>query len=327
MLYPLTFNPAFKERVWGGRNLERLYQKQLPPEIPVGESWEISDRAETTSVIRNGPLAGKSLRWLMEHCQAELFGDAQPTDSRFPLLVKILDADERLSLQVHPPDAIAKRLGGEPKAELWYVAATRPGAEIYAGLKHGVTRDEFTGRIRDGTVADCLHRLSVRPGDAIFLPGGRVHAIGAGVVIFEIQQNSDTTYRIFDWNRKGLDGKPRELQVEQSLQSIDFKDFEPKLVPAGFEKRDGLDVRILVRNSPFSVCECTLPAQAGVQLDCRQMTILGLLSGSVAIVHGALGTTLTPGGFCLLPSSLGKVMLDSKSGAHFLKTTLVDPAA
>ena len=149
MLYPLTFRPTFKQRVWGGRELERLYHKPLPPGVPIGESWEISDRPGDVSVVANGPLAGKDLRWLMENHAADLLGDAQPQGGRFPLLVKILDAQEKLSLQVHPPAATASALGGEPKTEMWYVAEAAPGAELYVGLKRGVTRAEFERRIQD----------------------------------------------------------------------------------------------------------------------------------------------------------------------------------
>src|SRR6266568_2844204 len=233
MLYPLTFEPIFKERVWGGRKLEELYQKPLPAKTPIGESWEVTDRPEGVSVIANGPLAGKDLRWLMEHHAGELLGPARPQGGRFPLLIKILDAQERLSLQVHPPADVAARLGGEPKTELWYIADAQPGAELYAGLRRGATRAELERQIQEGTVADCFHRVAVKPGDVMFLPSGRVHAIGAGIVVFEIQQNSDTTYRVFDWNRPGLDGKPRELHIPQSLASIDFEDFEPALFERG----------------------------------------------------------------------------------------------
>src|SRR5712672_2761575 len=253
MLYPLTFHPIFKERVWGGRNLERLYKKPLPPGIPIGESWEISDRPGDVSVIANGTLAGKDLHWLMEHHPKELLGDAQLAGGRFPLLIKILDAEETLSLQVHPPAHKASELGGEPKTEMWYVADAKPSAELYVGLKRGVTRDLFERKIKAGEVADCFHRVSVKPGDVMFLPSGRVHAIGGGLVIFEVQQNSDTTYRVFDWNRLGLDGKPRELHVAQSLASIDFNDFEPKRVETQFESGPNFRFRQLVQDPLFNV--------------------------------------------------------------------------
>ena len=230
MLYPLAFHPIFKERIWGGRELEKLYGKKIPAGKLIGESWEISDRPGDESIVANGPFAGKSLRWLMENHAAEILGGAKPAArGRFPLLCKILDAREKLSLQVHPPASKAAELKGEPKTETWFIADAAPGAELFVGLKNGVTRAEFEKRISDGSVAECFHRVPVCAGNVMFLPSGRVHAIGAGLVIFEIQQNSDTTYRVFDWNRVGLDGKPRELHIPQSLESVDFNDFQPKL--------------------------------------------------------------------------------------------------
>ena len=256
MLYPLTFQPIFKDRVWGGRNLERIYQKALPPKIPIGESWEITDRPEGVSVIANGPLAGQTLRWLMENHRRDILGtDAAPTGS-FPLLVKILDAKDTLSVQVHPPASIAAQLQGEPKTEMWYITDATPGAELFAGLKPGVTRAQFETKIADGTVADCLHRMPVQAGDVMFLPSGRLHAIGAGNVIFEIQQNSDTTYRVFDWNRVGLDGKPRELHVPQSLASIDFNDFAPSLIKSIYSRNPTFKVRYLVNDPLFRIDAC-----------------------------------------------------------------------
>src|SRR5580700_7990926 len=179
ILYPLTFQPIFKERVWGGRNLERLYKKSLPPGPPIGESWEITDRSGDVSVIANGPLAGKDLHWLMKNHGAELLG-AGKVPERFPLLIKIIDAQDKLSLQVHPPAALAAKLGGEPKTEMWYVAEASPDADIYVGLKRGVTRADFERRIGDGTVAECFHRIPTKKDDALFLPSGRVHAMGGG---------------------------------------------------------------------------------------------------------------------------------------------------
>src|SRR4029077_4063759 len=173
-LYPLTFQPIFKERVWGGLALERRYKKNLPPKVPIGESWEISDRPGDVSVITNGPLAGKDLHWLMEHHAKELLGHEQLVGARFPLLVKLLDAEEKLSLQVHPPAHKAAELGGEPKTEMWYIVRATPGAELYVGLKRGVTRAEFEQKIRAGTVAECFQRIPVAAGDTMFLPSGRV---------------------------------------------------------------------------------------------------------------------------------------------------------
>jgi mannose-6-phosphate isomerase len=319
MLYPLTFQPIFKQRVWGGRELERLYHKPLPPGVPIGESWEITDRPGDVSVITNGPLAGKDLRWLMENHAAGLLGGAKPQRGRFPLLIKILDAQDKLSLQVHPPAARAAELGGEPKTEIWYIAEAAPGAELYVGLKRGVTRAEFERKIKAGTVAECFHRVSVRPTDAMFLPSGRVHALGAGLVIFEIQQNSDTTYRVFDWNRLGLDGKPRELHVPQSLASINFNDFEPSLLPQAFVRQGAQLVRPLVSDPLFTVEAHQADPGTSVPLQPSKMQIIALLAGQIQVGSGQETLVLAPGQFCLVPASLTQVALQAETPATFLR--------
>jgi mannose-6-phosphate isomerase len=319
MLYPFTFHPTFKQRVWGGRELERLYHKPLPPGVPIGESWEISDRPGDVSVVSNGPLAGKDLRWLMEKHAADLLGDAQPQDGRFPLLLKILDAQEKLSLQVHPPAAVASSLDGEPKTEMWYVAEAAPGAELYVGLKRGVTRTEFEQRIKDGTVAECFHRIGVQAGDAMFLPSGRVHALGAGLVIFEIQQNSDTTYRVFDWNRLGLDGKPRELHIPQSLASIDFDDYEPSLLPRASVPNGMQRVRPLVSDPLFTAEAQEAGAGTRVALQPKRAQIVALLAGRVQVCDATVSLALAAGQFCLVPASLAQVTVLAETPATFLR--------
>ncbi len=323
MLYPLIFQPVFKERVWGGRELERLYGKKLPPGAVIGESWEISDRPGDASVIANGPLAGKDLRWLMTHHAPEILGGAKPAaDGRFPLLCKILDARDKLSLQVHPPASKAAELGGEPKTEMWYIADAAPDASLYVGLKHGVTRAEFEKKISDGSVADCFHRIPVHAGDTMFLPSGRVHAIGDGLVIFEIQQNSDTTYRVFDWNRVGLDGKPRDLHVAQSLASIDFNDFEPKLVETKPTLIAGstYKLRNLVQDKLFNVHEMTIKTPEFILMKGGAMKIIAVVKGAVK-VHCAgceNPVELFPGQFCLLPASLIMPEVETKPNTTYL---------
>jgi mannose-6-phosphate isomerase len=319
VLYPLTFHPISKERVWGGREMERLYKKKLPAGRPIGESWEISDRPGDVSVIANGPLAGKNLRWLMENHRAELLGDAKPAnENRFPLLCKILDAREKLSLQVHPPAHKAAELGGEPKTEMWFIADAAPGAELFVGLKRGVTRAEFEKKVETGEVAECFHRVPVRAGDAMFLPSGRVHAIGPGLVIFEIQQNSDTTYRVFDWNRVGLDGKPRELHVAQSLASIDFNDFEPALVQGRFTG-NAVKVRPLVNDPLFNVETVKMKSGAGMNLKSRTLQIVATVSGRLEIQGGSASVKLSAGQFCLVPACLERTEITAKSDAAWLR--------
>jgi len=321
MLYPIIFEPRFKDRIWGGRELERLYGKRMPASQPIGESWEISDRPGDASVIANGPLAGKDLRWLMEQHAAEILGEAQPAAAgRFPLLCKILDARDKLSLQVHPPASQAAALKGEPKTEMWYIADAAPGASLYVGLKRGVTRAEFEQKIADGTVADCFHRIPVRAGDTMFLPSGRVHAIGDGLVIFEIQQNSDTTYRVFDWNRVGLDGKPRELHIAPSLASIDFNDFEPKLVPANYRQAAGFQFRQLVEDPLFNVQEMVFEKAGSLTLAGEYLRIIAVTKGEATLAddRSGMAAVLKPGDFCLIPACLKNVAVKASPATAFL---------
>lgn len=318
MFYPLTLQPILKERVWGGQRLAALYGKPVPPQARVGESWEITDRPEGVSVVAEGPLAGRNLHELLRDYPREIMGRAAAPGGRFPLLVKLLDAREKLSLQVHPPAALAGALGGEPKTEMWYVAEADPGAAIYVGLRRGVTREEFTRRIGDGSVAECFHRVAIQAGDTMFLPSGRVHAIGGGCVIFEIQQNSDTTYRVFDWNRVGLDGQPRELHVEASLRCVDFADFEPDLVRAKPALvGDGLVTR-LVDDPLFQVEHWRCPTGAAAVLSCAdRCLIIGALA-PLRVAGGGREVSLSAGGFALIPSCLERVEVSVANRADFL---------
>lgn len=229
-MQPITFQPIYMERIWGGRQLEDTYGRKLPkPDAPYGEAWEIVDREEAQSIVDAGEFSGKSLHQLWTEKRSEVFGENLPDSERFPLLIKILDCADDLSIQVHPPAEIAQRLGGEPKTEMWYIADCLPSAKLYLGLKNGTNRESFEAAIADGSVANEVHAIVPKNGDSIFIESGRLHAIGAGFLIHEIQQNSDTTYRVFDWNRTDSAGNPRELHVAESLACIDFTDIEPEM--------------------------------------------------------------------------------------------------
>jgi mannose-6-phosphate isomerase len=228
MAHCLTFTPLYQPRVWGGQKLNEVFGRALPINTPIGESWELVDRPNEQSVVNRGQYEGWSLHRLWSERRDELFGDWF-SDERFPILIKILDAAEPLSVQVHPPLSVAKELRGDPKTEIWYFVQTAPDAGVYVGLKDGTSKEKFETALAEGSVADLVHRIPTRPNSFIFIPSGRIHAIDAGNLIFEIQQNSDTTYRVFDWNRVGLNGEPRELHIQSSLASIDFSDFEPPL--------------------------------------------------------------------------------------------------
>ena len=243
----MSFTPLYMERVWGGRGLELKLGRTLPEGKVIGESWELVDREGEQSIVAEGTHKGKTIRELLEGGAADILGPGREGSQPFPILIKWLDCQDRLSLQVHPPAAIAPILGGEPKTENWYIADCDEDASLIVGLKQGVTREQFTQALKDNKVAACVHRFPVKPGDSILVESGRMHAIDAGNLILEIQQNSDTTYRVYDWGRVGLDGAPRQLHLEESLQSIDFDDYEPetlKIVPGAQTLADCKEFRI-----------------------------------------------------------------------------------
>jgi len=321
MTAPLTFEPIFLERMWGGRRLETEFGKKLPPNARIGESWEIVDRPEAQSVIANGPLKGKTLHelWTQDRqprnnrgsrsISESIFGDV-PDSERFPLLVKLLDAQEKLSLQVHPPEKIAAKLGGEPKTEFWYVAAADPDAEIFAGLRNELTSARFEEAVRDGTAAEHVHTIRVKAGDGMFLPAGRFHAVGAGNLLIEIQQNSDTTYRVFDWNRVDEHGKARELHVDPALRCIDLNDCKPQLVqPKG---------ELLIRHKLFEIQKWKLDKPRAVAPP-GQFAIIFCLSGSLRCAD----VDLARGEFFLVPASLQDRQLHpGESGTSLLRVTI-----
>ncbi|MCE9637829.1 MAG: class I mannose-6-phosphate isomerase [Planctomycetes bacterium] len=232
MPYPLVLGPRLLEKPWGGRRIETVLGRALPAGQRIGESWEVYDRDGGSSVVLNGPLAGRTL--------ASLRGDTP-----FPFIVKILDAAENLSVQVHPDAAAAARLGGEAKTECWFVLHAEPGAKVFRGLRSGVTKEELAAALANGSVETCLHSFEVTMGDTVFVPAGTVHTIGRGVLLAEVQQNSDTTYRMFDW------GRPREIHVREALDSIHFGPRSPDKIPAQLLSDDGQLARLLMIQCPY----------------------------------------------------------------------------
>jgi mannose-6-phosphate isomerase len=272
----LRFRPLYQDRVWGGRVLETKLGRSLPPDRPIGESWEIVDRAEAQSVISGGKLDGLTLRAAIEQHTADIMSPTWTPSRAFPILVKWLDCRERLSLQVHPPASVAPELKGEPKTENWFIADCAADSSLIVGLKRGVTREQFERAIHDNTLENCVHRFPVKPGDSILVHSGQIHAIDAGNLILEIQQNSDTTYRVYDWGRLGLDGKPRQMHVNESLKSIRWDDFEP--APVRAEKKPAViaDAReFRIRRVPLAAGE-VLRFSAG-----EQARILSVVSGEI----------------------------------------------
>ena len=296
-------------RVWGGRTLEEVYGRQLPDTQPYGESWEISDRVGEQSVVTDGQFAGATLHDLWTQHREDLFGPGLAGD-RFPLLIKILDARDDLSIQVHPPAHVAPSLGGEPKTEMWYIADAVPGAKLYIGLKDGTTKEQFETAIGDGSVEQVVHAVEPQAGQSIYIPSGRLHAIGAGLLIYEIQQNSDTTYRVFDWNRVGLDGSPRDLHVAESLACIDFEDYEP-----GMDTPDGTT---LASCEHFVVDQLELQQGAAfANPDPDRFSIVAIVKGEV---RAADDRAFKAGDFFILPR--GGEQLEAQSEATVLQATI-----
>jgi mannose-6-phosphate isomerase len=309
-LPPLHFEPILKRHIWGGRQLGTLLRKPIGNGSDYAESWEISDHHNDVSKVADGPLAGTSLRELIRTRRKELLGQVFEEAEEFPLLVKFIDAHRNLSVQVHPNDEQAKRLANDNgKTEAWVVSHVEPGSLIYAGLKPGVTRESFAEAVKQGAVEDLLHSFTPQVGDCILIPAGTVHAIGAGVLVTEIQQMSDTTFRIFDWNRTGPDGNPRELHIRQALEVIDFSrgpvdPWNPTSKPI-----DGGGSREQLASCPhFSLERLTLshPTEIGSP---ERFTIAIGLAGS-ANLNGPMGeVSLEYGRTLLLPASLGTCLI------------------
>ncbi len=307
---PLAFEPIFIERIWGGRRLQFEFHKKLPAQKRIGESWEIVDRPEAQSVVVAGPLRGKTLHDLWTNHRQEIFGQVVDTQN-FPLLVKILDAREKLSVQVHPPENIARRLGGEPKSEFWYVVSANSGAEVFIGFREPMAREKFEEQLRQGNLIDQIHKLGVQAGDAVFLPAGRVHAIGEGNLLIEIQQNSDTTYRVFDWNRTDpVTGTKRDLHIEKAIQSINFEDVRPKLIESKGE--------LLISNHLFEIQKWNLDGKREAA-PLGQFAIVCCLTGSV----GCGNDKFAPGEFFLVPAHLmDRQLKPFESNTSLLRVTI-----
>jgi len=313
---PVVFSPLPVPRIWGGRRLEERFGKELPVGEAIGELWELVDRTEAQSVIISGAPRGWELHRLWTKHREEVFGERGLRNSaeRFPLLLKLLDARESLSVQVHPPAHLARGLGGETKNEAWIFLDGEADAHIYAGLSAGVTRADFAERLESaGDVSPLLHRLAVEPGDALFIPTGRVHAIGAGCLIAEVQENSDTTYRVFDYNRLGLDGRPRDLHIRQSLACIDWDDAEPELLRGERARR--------ITSNYFELERRALTAgehePATPEGEC---SIVGVLGGNVACSGQAFGA----GDFFLVPASARLELSAQRGEAEILRVLLPD---
>jgi mannose-6-phosphate isomerase len=331
-VYPLVFQPIFKPKIWGGRRLERLLAKQLPPTDPIGESWELADLEEDQSVVTAGPAKGKTLGELVKQWGTDLLGGARLFEGRFPLLIKYLDANETLSVQVHPDQATADRLGGRVrvKNEAWYVIDADKDGFIYRGLRHGVTADDLKHAIDQQNFESVLTRVPVRKGHAYYLPSGTVHALGAGVLVAEVQTPSDTTYRLYDWNRiDPATGSPRELHVEQALGCIAY-DTDP--ITNDKPEHVGsiwTSVTSLVRCDSFVLERVRIVEGVEQPIPHQEMVIWMVLEGKGSLACDALSEPLSfgVGDTVLLPAAMKNGRVTIQQDAMWLEATVPVPSS
>jgi mannose-6-phosphate isomerase len=329
MIGPLRFVPHLRPMVWGGRKLAHL-DKQLPTAEAYGESWDLSDHASHASVVANGPFAGKTLRQLLETERDQLFGSMQTPPRTFPWLIKFLDARDWLSVQVHPDDRQAERLwpGEGGKTEAWFVLDAAPDSRIYAGLLPGVDARSFRAALAAGNIAECLSQFAPRPGDCVFLPAGAVHAVGGGVLMAEVQQTSDATFRLFDWNRRDASGKARTLHIEEGMVCIDwnrgpvrpirmddFEDAATKLQSRDFVKRSLVNCALF----QLEYLHALAPFDCGGE---GKMQVLVALSGSGRITSGSSDEPITQGQVWLLPACMSGGQCRPEVGMKALLCTL-----
>lgn len=314
--YPLLFVPEMKTRVWGGRALEQ-FGLDLP-EGPIGEGWMVADHANGTSTVANGPLAGRGLDEVRDAFGAEWFGsNGYAAGSRFPLLVKLLDCNDDLSVQVHPDNDYDRLPPGElGKTEMWYVLDAKPGASIIYGLKPGTDRESFARSIEAGTIMERLQEVNVQAGDSFYIPAGTVHALRAGVLVAEIQQNSDTTYRLYDYDRPGLDGKPRELHIEDSLNVTAYGDSGATRVSAA--EGPANEWTRIAESRYFIVEKGRADETWELDTSHESFTLLIVADGSGAIEWAEGSLELKRGHCLLLPATLGRYLL--KGGLTVLRS-------
>lgn len=300
ILYPLKLTPSLHVKVWGGRKLATEMNKSLPTDEPYGEAWELHD----TATISNGALAGQTLADALNVYGTDLVGDGNDQAEGFPLLAKILDAEDWLSIQVHPDDAQARELEGDPrgKTEAWLILAADDGAKLCIGVQPGTSREAMAQAIRDNTLEDMLAYAEVQPGDVFFVKANTIHAIGPGILLYEIQQSSDVTYRLYDWGRMGLDGKPRELHIDKGVQVSNVESLPDVKHPEG-------DTVVMVTCPYFETMRHTLREETLQLATDGVFHALTCIDGTLTLTHGETTITLEKGETVVIPAKLGAYMI------------------
>lgn len=323
-LYPLLFEPMYQYRPWGGRHLSGLLKTPLPAGEPIGEAWLLSDRDDFQSVVANGPLKGHTIRQLLKDSKEQLLGKFVKEFNRFPLLLKFLDAHEMLSVQVHPSEANADLLpaGETAKSEAWVVLESGKDSRIYAGLKPDTTKAKIKHALSEGTVEQLLSSFTPKKGDGIFIPAGTVHALGGNVVVFEIQQNSDVTFRLYDWNRiDAKTGHPRELQIDEALECIDFERAATGPLIPQLESELPARRELILKCEHFGLWRVETESMCIVGV-AETPRILVCLSGEGEVEHEGNSYPIGKGDVMLLPAVVGACFCKPEATISLLEISL-----
>lgn len=317
-LYPLTFRPVYKDYPWGGSRIPKLYKRHEPEGI-YAESWEISDHDDGMSIVSNGWMQGKAFREVLKEFSHEIMGSSV-TGSKFPLLIKLIDAKQKLSVQVHPDDDAAEEFGGEAKTEMWYLLGDN-SCQVYCGLNDNVTKERFIQSVEDGTSGETIRPVPVKKDSAIFVRGGNVHAIDEDCLILEVQQNSNTTYRIYDWERVGTDGQPRELHINQALNVINWNNHESPLIePTLVVDTQTFQCQEVVSCEYFKMEKMIFSAPLEVPMSGKTFHALFVSEGEAEICWDNESICLSAGTSVLVPATLPAYTL--VGNATILRTTI-----
>jgi mannose-6-phosphate isomerase len=322
-LYPLKFDPIYQYRIWGGRRLANLLTKPLPAKDPIGEAWILSDRNDHSSKITNGKLKGQTINDVYKHSPDQLLGKLAGKFTRFPLLLKFLDCQQVLSVQVHPSDRLKKYIpqGESGKTEAWVVLETGKEAVIYAGLKPGTTEEKIRASLKESKVADTLASFKPKLGDSVLIKAGTVHTLG-DVVVFEVQENSDVTYRLYDWNRiDEKTGKPRDLQVEEAIACIDFTKTDVKPVDPVIKENSQVLCEELIKNEHFNLWRLTGEAAFMIGKDATPR-VLVCIEGKGEVESENDFYPISKGEVMLLPASVGACPFVPKGKVALLELAL-----
>ena len=317
--YPLRFKPVYKNYLWGGTRLAPLYNKRNTP-TPCAESWEISDHPDGMSMIANGPWEGRSFEDLLQEYGADILG-TQVIGNSFPLLIKLIDAAKPLSIQVHPSNETEARVNGEAKTEMWYFLNDDP-ENVYCGFSKGISKDQFDASVAADNMPPLLRVVSGKKGDAVFVPGGRVHAIDTGCLILEVQQRSNTTYRIDDWGRMDANGNPRELHLEKAREVINFTDDQsPVCIPVEVDVQGHSGTEIC-RSDYFRMLRFNVQNELTFKSDPKTFHAFFIQEGTVELkyIHGQ--ETLSAGSTILIPAQLGEYSMNSDRPAVMIRVSL-----